>query len=71
LIERGFLCNQKKSPKQKGKKKENAKGGKKGSEKKLLLNADESGEALVKLPYSRIWENIEINGENGCLMSEK
>jgi len=26
LIERGFVCNQKKSPKQKGKKKENAKG---------------------------------------------
>jgi len=34
LIERGFLCNQKKCPKQKGKKKENAKGGKKGSGKK-------------------------------------
>jgi len=33
LVEKGFLCNQKKSPRQKGKKKENAKGGKKGSGK--------------------------------------
>jgi len=35
LIERGFLSNQKKSPKQKRKKKENVKGGKKGNGKKF------------------------------------
>jgi len=46
LIERGFLCNQKKSPKQKRRKKENAKGGKKGVEKKSLLNAAEIGEPI-------------------------
>jgi len=44
---------------------------KKGVEKKSLLKAGESGEALVKLEYSRIRQNIEINGENGCLMSKK
>jgi len=48
LIERGFLFNRKKSPKQKRKKKENAKGGKKGSgKKKSLLNGAESGETAV------------------------
>jgi len=51
LIERGFLCNQKKSPKQNGKEKENVKGGKKGSGKKSLLNAAEIGEAVVQLLY--------------------
>jgi len=47
LIEKGFLCNQKKGPKQKGKKKENAKGGKR-EPKKSLLNAAEIGVALVQ-----------------------
>jgi len=69
LIERGFFCNLKKSSKQKGKKKGMVV--KKGVEKKSLQNAAESGEELVKLPYLRIRENIEINGENGYLLSEK
>jgi len=34
-----------------------------GEEKKSLMNAAESGEALVKLPYLGIWKNIEINWE--------
>jgi len=69
---RGFLCNQKKCPKQKGKKKENAKGGKKGSgKKKLLLNEAEIEEWLVQLLYSGIRKSIEINQEIGCLLTEK
>jgi len=66
-----FCAIKKKSPKQKGKKKENAKGGKKGEEKKSLLNATEIGEALVQMLYSGVPKNIEINGEIGCLLSEK
>jgi len=66
-----FCAIKKKSPKQEGKKKENAKGGKKGSGKKSLLNAAEIGEPLVQLLYSGIRKNIEINGEIGCLLSEK
>jgi len=54
---KGFYCE---SPKQKGKKKENVEGGKKGSGKKSLLNAAEIGEALVQLLYLGIRKNIEI-----------
>jgi len=44
---------------------------KKGVEKKSPLNAAEIAEALVKLLYLGILKNIEINGEIGCLLSEK
>jgi len=48
----------KKSPKQKGNKKERPRVVKKGVEKKSLLNAAESGEALVKLPYLHIQKTL-------------
>jgi len=69
LIERGFVCNQKKESKTEREEKRKCQGVE--WKKKSLLNAGESGEALVKLEYSRIQQNIEINGENGCLMSKK
>jgi len=70
-LRKDFCTIEKRVQNRKGRKKKMPRVVKKGVEKKSLLNAGESGEAVVKLPYSRIWENIQINGENGCLMSKK
>jgi len=61
----------KKASKTEREEKRRCKGGKKGSGKKLLLNAAEIEERLVQLLYSGIQKNIEINREIVCLLTEK